>query len=365
MSWMGAERSPRAWTLAVALSILGCGGAVGAKDSEPASAGATTAVAGKTGQGGGSSDGGSVALGGRIDGSGGATDPAPTVSCKDLRQEAPGTPVYEPSLVGRGECQGVTLAETIERIHTEHPELADIEALYAPDPERGGDRSYIYAFQKPDGTFALVFKRGGGDCPSGCTENDYWYFDTVGHCDISPEGYTRRYFDGQCLPPDQLPRWGIPPAAPPESICGASAEPQDLSGDYSIYLCGQASQCATSGQGSKPTGLPNVVQLRIAQDPANLADGTVTLSGTGQPLLDGHELSATFQRRHFHAEEHATNLPAKCIEQHDVILDYDFEGFGARHVSFLQTATPDCAAKPDEYCKASLDADLGRQVRDP
>jgi hypothetical protein len=360
---MGVERSPRAWTFTVALSLVGCGGAVGAKNSEPASAGAADAVAGKTGHGGSGSGGSAVALGGSIDGSGGGTDPGPMVSCKDPPEEAPGTPVYELSLVGGGECEGITLGETIDRIHTEHPELADIQTLYPP--ERGKDGSHIYAFQKPDGTFALVFKRGGGDCPVGCTENDYWYFDTVGHCDISPEGYTRRYFDGQCLPPDQLPKWGIPPAAPPESICGASAEPEDLSGDYSIYLCGQASQCATSAQGSKPTGLPNVAQLRVAQDPADLAHGTVTLSGTGEPLLDDHELSATFERRHFHAEEHATNLPAKCIEQHDVTLDYDFEGFGARHLSFHQTATPDCDAKPDDYCKGMLDADLGRQVPGP
>jgi hypothetical protein len=372
---MEARRSPRPlpkrWAIALGLSwaCVACGGnAVGSKASEPDSAGAGSGLAGGKTSGGGSSSGGSaVALGGSSSSSssGGATDTPPKVSCQDLRDEAPGKPVYDLSLVGAGACQGITLGDTIDRIHAEHPELADVATLYAPDPERGGDGSFIYAFQKPDGTFALVFKRGGGDCPAGCTENDYWYFDTVGHCDISPEGHTRRAFDGACLPIDQLPQWGIPPAAPPESICGASAEPQDLSGDYAIYLCGQGSKCATSSEGAKSTDLPNVVKLHITQDAADLAHGTVTLSGTGEPLLDDRELTADFARRHFHAEEHVSNLPATCPETHDLTLDYDFEGFGQRHLSFFQTATPDCAAKPNDYCKGSLEADLGRQVIDP
>jgi hypothetical protein len=252
------------------------------------------------------------------------------------------------------------LGSIVDRIHEEHPELADIETLYAPDPNRGGDGSFIYAFQKPDGTFALVFKRGGGDCPAGCTENDYWYFDTTSQCDVSEAGYTRRYFDGACLMPDQLPKWGIPPAAPPESICGASMEPQDLSGDYEIYLCGQASACSTKD--AEPTTLPGVVTLHIAQDPANLALGTVTLSGTGEPLIDGRELNATFERRRFHVEERVTNLPAQCEESHELTLDYDFEGFGLQHLSFFQVSTPDCEGNPGDYCKGSIEADLGSEV---
>ena len=40
------------------------------------------------------------------------------------------------------------------------------------------DGSRIHAFQSPDGGFSLVFLRGSGDCPSGCIERRYWYFET-------------------------------------------------------------------------------------------------------------------------------------------------------------------------------------------
>ena len=284
------------------------------------------------------------------------------MTCNASNDDAPGTPVYELSQLGQGPCEGVTLGQTIDRIHAAHSELSDIETLYAADPERVGDGSFIYAFQKPDGGFALVFKRGGGDCPSGCTENDYWYFETVADCETAAVGYTRRYFDGQCLPPDQLPMWGIPPAAPSESVCGADNEPQDLSGDHVVYMCGQRFECATSSEGSKPLTLPDVVTLHIAQDAADLAHGTVTLSGTGEPLLDGRPLAAALTASHLHVEEHGNNLPNACMEQFDIALDYDFGGQRRGHLSFFQVATPDCASKPSDYCKGSIDADLGREV---
>jgi hypothetical protein len=162
------------------------------------------------------------------------------------------------------------------------------------------------------------------------------------------------------LPAEELPKWGIPPAAPPETICGESMAPQDLSGDHVIYLCGESSQCSTSD--SKATPLPEVVSLHITQDPADLAHGTVTLSGTGEPLLDGRELSATFERRRFHVEEHVTNVPATCLESQDLVLDYDFEGFGPQHLSFIVVATPDCDANPGDYCKGGIEADLGSEL---
>lgn len=330
---------------------------MGSKSSEPASGGTGTGLAGSK------STAGTAGNAGTANASGGAegTDD-PYLNCREAHDEAPGTPVYMLSQVGGGACQSVTLGQIIDGIHAEHPELADISTLYAPNPQGGGDGSFIYAFQRPDGAFALVFKRGGGDCPAGCTENDYWYFETVAKCEVSAVGYTRRYFDGKCLPADQLAMWGIPSAAPPESICGASNETQDLSGDHLVFLCGQGSQCATSSQGSKPTALSSVVTLHIAQDPADLAHGTVTLSGTGEPLLDGRALTAEFKLRQFHVEEHSAAAPDNCIEQQDVTLDYDFVGIGQRHLSFFLVATPDCANDPNDYCKGSLEADLGGEL---
>lgn len=341
------------WTLLVALSLSACSGS-SVDGSEPGNSGS----GGAGSEAGGTSSGGS---GGSLDGTGGAADP--NANCEAHKDESPGTPVYDLSEVGSGECEGATLGSTIERVHTEHPELSDIQTLYVPGPENGGDGSFIYAFKKPDGTFALVFKRGDGDCEAGCIENDYFYFDTVAECAISAEGQTSRPVDG-CLPVDQLPKWGIPPAAPPESICGVSMDPQDLSGDYIVYFCGQGSKCSTSSK-DEPLTLPGALTLHIAQDAADLAHGTVTLAGTGEPLIDGRALSATFERRRFHVEEHVSNLPAQCEESHDLTFDYDFEGFGARHLSFFQVSTPDCDANPGDYCKGFIEADLGSEVDEP
>jgi hypothetical protein len=356
------------WKLgALALTLAGlsaaCGGSAESSDGTPAdSAGTGSSHAGSSAASGGSSGSSGTEKNGGASGSGGEE---PAGSCKILRDDAPGAPAYQLAQAGYGVCDGVTLGDIIDRIHADHPELADIQALYAPDPERGGDGSFIYAFQREDGTFALVFKRGGGDCPAGCTENDYWYFDTVDQCVVKDAGYTRRYFDGQCLPADQLPMWGIPPAAPPESICDANNDAQDVSGDYSVSMCGQATACATAKDGARPMALPGLLRLHVAQDPDDLAHGTVTLNGTGDPWLDDRELPADFQRRRFHVELHADNLPAMCIEQEDVTLDYDFEGFRQGHLSFFQTATPDCTNDPGDYCKGGIEADLGREVLGP
>ena len=92
----------------------------------------------------------------------------------ELNRE-PGPPVYDLSAKGKGTCADSALGTVIDAVHALHPELDDIVELYVPDPNRGGDQSYIYAFETTlDGGFALVFRRGAGDGPAGCTENDYY-----------------------------------------------------------------------------------------------------------------------------------------------------------------------------------------------
>jgi hypothetical protein len=76
-------------------------------------------------------------------------------------------------------CGGKTLQQVIDAVHASHPELADIARIFSPDPSLDG--SFIYAFAAPM-AFRLVFVRGSGDCPSGCIERDYWYFQTDASC---------------------------------------------------------------------------------------------------------------------------------------------------------------------------------------
>lgn len=301
---------------------------------------------------GGSGTGGSVAASGA-----GGGDGEPVDACAP-RDEAPGEPVYDEAEPGAGECAGTTLAQVIAQIRAARPDLADVDALYWPDPNRGGDGSFIYAFRRPDGGFAVVFKRGDGDCPAGCTINDYWYFETGEDCVVEEVGEAHRDFE-HCMEPDQLPRWGIPRAARPSEICGADLSAQDVSGEYTFVTCGHINACTTGKEAANSTALPPTLSVKIVQDKADLSQGTVTFDGTGEPLLDGQAFEATFERRSFKIRKEYSNLPAQCIEQWSLEVDYDFEGLGERRLRFEQARTPDCDASPGDYCKGQVSANFG------
>jgi hypothetical protein len=249
------------------------------------------------------------------------------------------------------------LADAIAQVRALRPDLSDVTELYMSNPDLAGDGSYIYAFAEADGGFALVFKRGGGDCPAGCTVNDYWYFETDAACRIQAVGET--HDSAPCTPADEQPRWGIPAAVAPRDICGADLSTVQLSGDYELVTCGSATACALGGTKSASRPLPSTLSLSIQQDPADLTQGTVTLDGTGEPLLDAVPFPAKFDRQSFTVHAEYSNLPATCPEQWRLDFTYDFEGFGPRTLHFFQSQTPDCKNAPNAYCKGGLDADLG------
>jgi hypothetical protein len=337
--------------LQVALFAGACGGS--AVHGQDASDGSSAGEAGATGNPGGDVSAAEDAAAG----AGGAVASAPDNSCKRKQDAAPGTPVGQPSQQGSGACSSTTLADAIAQVRALRPDLSDIVELYVPNPDVGGDGSYIYAFAEADGGFALVFKRGGGDCPSGCTSNDYWYFETDAACRVQAVGET--HDSAPCTPAGEQPRWGVPAAVAPRYICGADPSTVQLSGDYDLVTCGSATACALAGPKSSPRPLPSTLSLSIQQDPADLTQGTVTLDGTGEPLLDAVAFPAKFDQQSFAVHAEYSNLPAACPEQWQLDFTYDFEGFGPRTLHFFQTQTPDCKSAPNAYCKGGLDADLG------
>jgi hypothetical protein len=125
-----------------------------------------------------------------------ATD-GPTPS--DASSPVPGARVTQPSFAGQGACAGKTLGQLIAAVHQQMPGLADITAIDGMDAGLGGDGNRIYAFAHDDG-FRLIFKRGSGDCPSGCIDNEYWYFATDAACAPVLAGHHARIFDssGNC-----------------------------------------------------------------------------------------------------------------------------------------------------------------------
>lgn len=360
---LGALRFGAVVAVAVGALLGGCGETTDRPDRPAGGAAGALPSGGKAGakEPGGA---GAEALGGREAAGGAGTGGEPVDVCASHRDDAPGEALYSEMELGAGECQGVALAQVLSEIRDARPDLADVSELYRPDPDSSGDGSFVYAFRRPDGGFAVVLKRGDGDCPSGCTINDYWYFETGESCAVLEVGESHRDFE-HCMEPDQLPRWGIPRAAVPSEICDADLSAQDLSGSYSIVTCGHVNACWDGKEPPQSAPLPATLRLVIEQDAEDLSRGTVMLDGTGEPLLDGQAFDATFERRKLKIDYEYSNLPANCVEQWSLEFEYDFEGLGRRQLLFNFTHTPECAEEPDDYCKGQIAADFGAATLEP
>ncbi len=122
-----------------------------------------------------------------------------------------------------GSCAGKTLQDVIDAVLAAHPELADITRIYAPGTFPDG--SFVYAFATPDG-FMLAFVRGGGDCPAGCTEHEYWYFQTDSSCAPELVGHFDPSSANGCPDDAGTPMWTVPASSCGRMpTCGADGAP--------------------------------------------------------------------------------------------------------------------------------------------
>lgn len=303
--------------------------------------------------------------GGHLDaatGDGGNAGDGGRLSCEppDLHRE-PGPALFELQAEGSGPCAGTTLGAAIDAVHAAHPELDDIRELYGADPNRVGDQSYVYAFGTREGGFALVFRRGAGDCPAGCTENWYFYFRTDEGCEPQVFGsYVPSWDSSGCVAVEGFPLWDHPPPPDPRDVCGAEARARGVGGDYAEPACGQRLPCSTKGGADAPVeALDLTLRFAIAQDPDDPARATLTLSNTGHPALDGRPLDATVERRRVHVVEQIDNLPAVCLEQHELEVLIDLDGYAESLVHYFEVKTPDCDGAPGDICKGGLELSLG------
>jgi len=122
----------------------------------------------------------------------------------------PGTPVNTTSKAGTGACQGKTVGSLIEEIHESYPTVLGGGPLYSPNVTDG---SFTYVFVRSDGGFSFVFQYGSGDCPAGCIEHEYWYFQTDGDCVPQQVGHYRP--SGVSC---GTPLWGVPGLATPATL---------------------------------------------------------------------------------------------------------------------------------------------------
>ena len=138
-------------------------------------------------------------------GSGGATEP--------------GDWITDPSDVGTGPCADTPLADVLQQIAVLEPNLP-VPELTSPETfvVRGG----VVALHVGDG-FRVVVSVGAGDCPAGCADREYWYFETDAECRPVRVGHYARLQSAGCVEVGE-PLWGLP--AP--SAAGSCA-PLDLS----------------------------------------------------------------------------------------------------------------------------------------
>jgi hypothetical protein len=320
---------------------------------------------GAGGQTGASRDG-AVALadGAPVYGSGMGGSPPPLVPGSG---DPPGPAISDPTAHGPTVCANTTLAEVIAAVHAGWPMLSDITVndiapqsggIVLGDPPR---RLFAFAYQVGhDEGFALVFKRGGGDCPSGCTDNEYWFFRTDASCKPDLVGHLHSVLQsqGSCFAVEGQPMWGFPSAVIDfASICGADNRAQKLAAGYLIHGKGHRIACTAAKSAEPMVAVEADLMLQVTQDPADLSVGTITITGSGEPRLDGRVVSAMFKRQRLTAEKQFSNLPAQCIDQQTVHVDFDVEAGLVGHLRFDDVRDLDCPPSQG-YCKGYLDLEL-------
>lgn len=130
----------------------------------------------------------------------------------------PGCYTTDKNVLGKGTCTGKTLGEILDDIYTSYPDMSQITTIYEEQPFDG---SFIYPYLLEGGGFAIAFKRGYGDCPSGCIYNDYYYFETDDECLTIQIGHYFPIWNEQdnCIDEDGEPMWGHPPPTDPSKLC--------------------------------------------------------------------------------------------------------------------------------------------------
>lgn len=257
----------------------------------------------------------------------------------------PGRYVTDPLTPGEYTCAGTTLGAVLDALRAARPELADITTIYNPARQVAGDGSFVYPYLKSGGGFAIALKRGAGDCPAGCTDNFYYYFETGETCVLADVGhYHARWGDGSCLDVEGMPRWSHPPPPNPALVCGADNSAQDQRGTYTFLAVGQSQACVVNPGNGNTNAVRVSVVLTVTQDPNDLSTGTVTFSGTGHPLIDGVSLDAKFSRQRFEADQQSSNLPNACPREFGIMANYDFETAQPGSLNVSEFGSDSCTA---------------------
>lgn len=323
-----------------AASVAACGGASerdqGDDDGKAGSGGKQpTSSGGAPGAAGGQPN---KATGGAAGdtGSGGKGDDSPP---KILRGA-------DPALPGTGSCSDVTLGEFIASAHELRPDLSDIDTLTPGESTTDLEREIIPLLS--DEGFLLAFKRGDGDCPSGCQNETYWYFSSNESCEPVEAGIYSTLFDGEanCYDVEGERLWGVGRNVAASSRCGYEPFAADVSGTYEIRAEGDTVLCPDGDQGEWDGPFEFVVE----QDPADLTKAEVSFKnvhpkvdlGPWPGTVEGETLTVEFERSR-----------SSCIDNVAVDFLYDFaEGKGRFNVDIAGVI--DCADPSSDLCKEHI-----------
>jgi hypothetical protein len=284
--------------------------------------------------------------------------------------------ISDPNTQGTGPCAGTTLGAFYNVLSQNFPFVRsrglNTPPFYDPNVQMLAG-TYDYAYQKPDGGFAIARHGGSGDCELGCTLNWYAYYSSdascapvqVGHYKSPPAYNSPPTYDpiNNCNIVDGAPMWGRPapvdPISPMEPVhdCGTSLSAKNISGTYHFKGCGSFQPLGLDPIDNVPPVVPYDITMVIAQNDQDLSQGTVTVQGTGNPLMDGRPLSATFTRWRFTAELWYDATPEDCSDTVNVWAQYDFEGWVSGGVGFQEYKLPDCS-----HLEISYSSSLGVQI---
>ncbi len=158
----------------LALWVAACSG-------QPSVPGQNQQVGGMSGGGeSGIATGGTLGTGGATAGhSGGSSSVLVNCGTNPMR-----TLLTKSSATGTGACANVTVATFLLAIHALNPQMPGVATLSTCPDSSGiiGVSSGVYAYRTACGSLQIVIWQGSGDCPSGCIDNEYWYFDSDTNC---------------------------------------------------------------------------------------------------------------------------------------------------------------------------------------
>jgi hypothetical protein len=166
------------------------------------------------------------------------------------------------------------------------------------------------------------------------------------------------------------PSAGAPSAGAPNACQSTSAPnglpsnpaPQNVSGEYQLVTCGQDTPCTRVGAPAMTQPLSDRIGLSVSQNPDDLSQGTVTLHGTGELLLDDRAFAAKFTGRSFRVELNGP-INMVCSQEYDLSLSYDFDGYGPRTFNWDFERSSKCTGNDGSVdCKGNVHGTFGDAV---